>query len=108
MSTPKRESILNDKFLQQFKTGEELESFVNDIYSRGLEQILQGEMDSHLGYSKHDLSGQGSGNSRNGTTSKEFIVNMVHLQLLYLETANPLLNHKFCLSDNPEPQVSRI
>lgn len=71
MSTPKRDSILNDEFLQHIKTGEDLESFVNDIYSRGLEQILQGEMDSHLGYNKHSSTGQGSGNSRNGTTSKK-------------------------------------
>jgi putative transposase len=27
-------------------------------------------MGGHLGYDKHDLAGQGSGNSRNGTTPK--------------------------------------
>src|ERR1700748_2380117 len=31
-----------------------------------LESALEGEMDAHLGYRKHDPAGQGSGNSRNG------------------------------------------
>lgn len=35
-----------------------------------LESALDGEMDAHLGYRKHDPAGQGSGNSRNGRRSK--------------------------------------
>jgi putative transposase len=31
-----------------------------------LEASLEGEMDSHLGYTKHDPAGRNSGNSRNG------------------------------------------
>ena len=30
-----------------------------------LESALEGELDAHLGYRKHDLAGDGSGNSRN-------------------------------------------
>ena len=35
-----------------------------------LESASEGEMDDHLGYSKHDPAGRNGGNSRNGTRSK--------------------------------------
>jgi putative transposase len=35
-----------------------------------LESSLEGEMDAHLGYGKHDPAGRDGGNSRNGTRSK--------------------------------------
>lgn len=35
-----------------------------------LESALDGEMDAHLGYRKHDPAGHGSGNSRNGQRAK--------------------------------------
>jgi putative transposase len=35
-----------------------------------LESALEGEMDDHLGYRKHDPAGDGSGNSRNGHRAK--------------------------------------
>ena len=35
-----------------------------------LEAFLELEMEEHLGYPKHDPEGRGSGNSRNGGTSK--------------------------------------
>jgi transposase-like protein len=35
-----------------------------------LESALDGEMDAHLGYRKHDPAGDGSGNSRNGRRAK--------------------------------------
>jgi putative transposase len=35
-----------------------------------LEASLEGEMDAHLGYGKHDPAGRNSGNSRNGKRSK--------------------------------------
>jgi transposase-like protein len=34
-----------------------------------LESSLQGEMDAHLGYDKHDPAGRDGGNSRNGGKS---------------------------------------
>ena len=35
-----------------------------------LERALQAEMSMHLGYDKHAPAGRGSGNSRNGSSSK--------------------------------------
>ena len=37
------------------------------------ESALEGEMDDHLGYAKHDSAGRNGGNSRNGTRSKTVV-----------------------------------
>ena len=41
---------------------------LNQLTKNVLETALEAEMDEHLGYGKHDVSGRGSGNSRNGST----------------------------------------
>jgi putative transposase len=59
---------LTDAFLKQLKTGEELQAFLRDLHKRGLEKILEGELDAHLGYDKHEKTP--STNARNGTQKK--------------------------------------
>jgi len=46
---------------------------VGELRKRLLEGILEGELTHHLGYEKHAAEGAGSGNSRNGKTSKRVI-----------------------------------
>lgn len=41
-----------------------------DMIKTAVEAALQGEMTGHLGYEKYAVEGRGSGNSRNGATSK--------------------------------------
>lgn len=55
--------------MKQFKTGEELNSFLAQLQKRGLEAILNGELDVHLGYQKHEKSL--SSNARNGFSTKK-------------------------------------
>src|SRR5213082_504781 len=38
-----------------------------------VESALEGEMDDHLGYGKHDPAGRDGGNSRNGTRVKTLV-----------------------------------
>lgn len=65
----KKEDALSEEFLKQFKTGEELFSFLGQLQKRGVEAVLEGELDSHLGYEKH---GESSGeNARNGHGKKK-------------------------------------
>ena len=61
--------FISDEILKQFKTGDELMSFLTSIQKRGIEKILEGEIDSHLGYEKHDKTG--APNSRNGFSNKK-------------------------------------
>ena len=47
---------------------------LKQLTSRFYSRALEAEMDSHLGYKKNDNSGDNSGNSRNGYTSKTVIL----------------------------------
>ncbi len=66
-----KEDLLNSEFLKQFKDSKEFSTFMEQMYVRGVEKILEAELDNHLGYEKYSSSGKNSGNSRNGTTSKK-------------------------------------
>ena len=44
--------------------------FFQNLVRQTMEAFLELEMEEHLGYGKHDASGRGSGNSRNGHTAK--------------------------------------
>ena len=46
---------------------------LNRLTKNVLETALEAEMDEHLGYGNHDVSGRSSGNSRNGTRTKTVI-----------------------------------
>jgi putative transposase len=46
-----------------------------------LERALAEEMTEHLGYEKHDPAGRGSGNSRNGSTSKRLLTEVGAVEL---------------------------
>ena len=46
---------------------------LGDLTKRVLEAGLEGEMDGHLGYSKHTVEGRDGGNSRNGTRTMTVI-----------------------------------
>jgi hypothetical protein len=46
-------------------------SLLGELVKAVLERALQAELTAHLGYEKHDHTGYGSGNSRNGTIAKK-------------------------------------
>lgn len=46
------------------------EGLLNQMSKAMIERALGAEMDAHLGYAKHERSGPGSGNSRNGSSEK--------------------------------------
>lgn len=64
----KKEDLFSNEFLKQFKTGEELELFLSQLHRRGIEKMLEGELDAHLDYQKHQRSS--NSNSRNGKSQK--------------------------------------
>ena len=63
------EDFISDDFLKQFKTGKELNDFLAAIQKRGIEKMLEGELDGHLGYKKNEQTD--SDNSRNGYGKKK-------------------------------------
>ena len=65
------DSLLTKEFLSQFKTEDDVSKFLSKLHSQVLEKMLEGEMDVHLGYEKHSVSGNNSGNLRNVTYPKK-------------------------------------
>lgn len=58
--------------LEQYKptTAAEMQDALRDIFGPMFEAMLQGEMESHLGYGSNDRGAKGTENRRNGYTSK--------------------------------------
>ena len=58
--------------LEEYKptTTEEMQNALKDIFGPMFEAMLQGEMDSHLGYESNDRGSKGTANRRNGYTDK--------------------------------------
>jgi putative transposase len=73
--------VLDPEFLKQFKNSGELNSFMENLYARAMEQMLEGELDGHLGYTKHSAEGINSGNSRNGKGSKKLKTTLGEVEL---------------------------
>src|SRR5246500_3173142 len=65
-----------EELLQGYRSPEDLlgeEGLFKELKKRLLERALGAELTEHLGYEKGDPSGRGSGNSRNGYSSKTVI-----------------------------------
>jgi Transposase, Mutator family len=73
-SPPLVDEELVDQLLGKAKAeGVELlgpDGLLSQVTKAVLERALAEEMTGHLGYEKHDPAGRGSGNSRNGSTTR--------------------------------------
>lgn len=65
----RKEDLFDEDFLNQFKTGAELTGFLKEIQKRGIEKMLEGELEGHLDYGKHQKST--NSNVRNGHSKKK-------------------------------------
>jgi len=63
-------SSLPPDLFKGFKNMHELSGFMDSLFKRGVEKMLEIELSDHLGYEKHSPDGNGSGNSRNGKSRK--------------------------------------
>ncbi len=71
MQTKKtNEDLFPKGFFKQFKNKEDFQGYFNSLFKQGIEEMLKGELEEHLGYSKHSTEGYNSGNSRNGSFPK--------------------------------------
>jgi len=70
--TKKQQSLL-DEIVKDGMTIEQMfgqNGLLKTMQKRAMESILEAEMNPHLGYSAHAVSGRNSGNSRNGKSKK--------------------------------------
>ena len=64
---------LIDNLLKDYKKPEDLmgeNGLLKQLTKRLLERAMSAEMTAHVGYEKHDATGNNTGNSRNGTSAK--------------------------------------
>lgn len=54
----------------QCETVDDIQVMIRELFKETLQQVFEAEIEHHLGYAKHDVSGNNSGNSRNGYTRK--------------------------------------
>src|SRR5690625_2649802 len=89
----KKDDFLSDEFLKQFTTGQELTNFLKQVQTRGIEKILEGELDAHLGYDKHSKAK--TDNARNGYGKKKIKTSLGETEILVprdrKSTFNPLI-----------------
>ncbi len=69
----KSKNILTDKemelvslLMQDCQSTGDIQTKLKRLFVGTIEQMLEAEMDEHLGYEKHSVEGNNSGNSRNG------------------------------------------
>lgn len=60
---------------------EDVQDKLKDLFKDTLQEIFEVEMDEHLGYEKHSITGNQSGNSRNGYSKKTVKTKHGHAEL---------------------------
>jgi putative transposase len=80
MEMKRSKNILTDKemelvsmLMQDCKSTSDIQSKLKRLFAGTIEQMLEAEIDEHLGYEKHSVAGNNSGNSRNGYNHKTII-----------------------------------
>jgi putative transposase len=68
-----REMDLVTLLMQDCQNTNDIQLKLKRLFAGTIEQMLEAEMDEHLGYEKHSVTGNNSGNSRNGHNVKTII-----------------------------------
>src|ERR1700738_1122700 len=60
------------QFIKENKlvTAQDAQNALKDLFAETIQEMLEAEMDTHLGYEKHDVQGKKTSNSRNGKSKK--------------------------------------
>ncbi|MFB5266908.1 IS256 family transposase [Paenibacillus enshidis] len=66
---------------QECNSMQDIQQLLKDLFKETIEQMLEAEMDEHLGYDKHSPLGDLSGNSRNGYNKKTIQTEMGKTQI---------------------------
>ncbi len=71
MSTINEKAVaLAEELAMECKSTGDIQELLKQLFAGTVEKILEAEMEEHLGYEKHSITGNNSGNSRNGYTRK--------------------------------------
>ena len=106
---PGRRPLVDDELADQLlgeaaAEGVELlgpDGLLSQVTKAVLERALAEELTGHLGYEKHDPAGRGSGNSRNGATSKTVLTEVGAVDLTVPRDRSSLRTDSQNLADSP-------
>ncbi|MDF2505365.1 MAG: transposase [Clostridium sp.] len=62
-------------------SAKDVQETLKDLFADTLKEMLEAELDDHLGYSKYDYKNKNTSNSRNGRSSKKVISDLGEFQL---------------------------
>lgn len=65
-----KEQELVELLARECKTMADVQSLLKTLFKGTVEQMLEAELDEHLGYERYEAQGKNSGNSRNGYNKK--------------------------------------
>ena len=69
-----KEMELVQLLIQDCKSTGDIQTKLKRLFAGTIEQMLEVEMDEHLGYEKHNNDGDNSGNSRNGMAYSQIMI----------------------------------
>jgi len=85
---------LAQELAKECKSVEEIHDLLKELFRGTLEEILEAEMEEHLGYEKHSVLGNNTGNSRNGYSKKTIKTKMGETELKVPRDRNGLFEPK--------------
>src|SRR5699024_11440380 len=61
------------KLIQEYdvKTTRDVQEMLKDLFAETIQEMLEAELDEHLGYDRYDIQNKNTTNSRNGHRSKK-------------------------------------
>lgn len=80
--SPERKALIS-KLIDEFdiKSAKDIEEAFKEMFSPMLHDMLEGELDEHLGYGRYEHNGESGTNSRNGHSSKTVTTSFGDMEL---------------------------
>ena len=101
-----REMELVRLLMADCQTTGDIQAKLKKLFAGTIEQMLEAEMDEHLGYEKNSVAGNNSGNSRNGYGKKTIISDYGECEIAVPRDRNGDFEPKVIESDRQEPTRS--
>ena len=101
-----REMELVKLLMTDCQTTGDIQAKLKKLFAGTIEQMLEAEMDEHLGYEKNSVAGNNSGNSRNGYGKKTIISDYGECEIAVPRDRNGDFEPKVIESDRQEPTRS--
>jgi putative transposase len=77
---------------KNMKSVDDVQSALKSLFADTIQETLEAETESSLGYAKHDMKNKRTINSRNGYSKKPFALSMGMLTSKYLGIGRVILN----------------